>query len=56
MPNSTKLLEEEQVEPGEQHSLLVGVNGGGGGIDDEEEPEQLVAALHDDMLPHALAD
>jgi len=27
-----------------------------GAVDDEEEPEQLVAALHDDVLPHAPAD
>ena len=35
---------------------LVGMDGGRGSIDDEEEPEQLVATLKDDMLPHAAAD
>ena len=36
--------------------LLVGVDCGGSSIDDEEQPEELVAALHNDMLPHASAD
>ena len=36
--------------------LLVGVDFGGSSIDDEEQPEELVAALHNDMLPHASAD
>ena len=35
---------------------LVGVDVGGSSIDDEEQPEELVAALHNDMLPHAPAD
>ena len=32
------------------------MDGGRRSIDDEEEPKQLVAALHNDMLPHASAD
>ena len=37
-------------------SLLVCRDVGRGSIDDEEEPEELVAALHDHMAPHAAAD
>ena len=35
---------------------LVCLNMGWGGVDDEEQPEQLIAALHKDVLPHAAAD
>lgn len=37
-------------------SLLVCRDVGRGSIDDEEEPEELVAALHNHMAPHAAAD
>lgn len=37
-------------------NLLVGVDVGRSSVDDEEEPEELVAGLHQDMLPHAPAD
>lgn len=36
--------------------LLVRVDAGRSSIDDEEQPEELVAALHNDMFPHAPAD
>ena len=36
--------------------LLVRVDVGRSSVDDEEQPEELVAALHNDVLPHASAD
>ena len=42
--------------PTQRPGLLVRVDFDGSSIDDEEQPEELVAALHNDVLPHAAAD